>query len=107
MSQDKQSAMEAAFEAFTAACYTSDYWASMSPHDRQREVAYDRLKHEKRLPAAILAYLETLAGDEGTVEACAEQIADAMNMNRPGRLEDDAARAVLRTLATRAQGESL
>jgi hypothetical protein len=48
--------------------------------------------------AAILAFLEAALEDEGVIEAGAEAIADAMNMNRPGRLENDAARAALRAL---------
>ena len=47
---------------------------------------------------AVLAFLEAALEDEGVIEAGAEAIADAMNMNRPGRLENDAARAALRAL---------
>lgn len=40
-----------------------------------------------------------LAEDEAVVERLSDVIADAMNVNRAGRLEHEAALAVLRTLA--------
>ena len=52
----------------------------------------------KCVEAAILAFLDAAAGDEGTVEKVAESVADAMNMNRVGRLEIDATRAALSAL---------
>lgn len=48
--------------------------------------------------AAISAYLAHLAEDEAVVERLSEVIADALSMNRAGRLEHDAALAALRTL---------
>jgi hypothetical protein len=70
--------------------------------------------------AAILAYLSTLVEDEGAVEACAVGICEAEGLMWADQFsiqssngDPDAhesykhsARAVLRTLATRAQGES-
>lgn len=52
----------------------------------------------KCVEAAILAFLDAAMGDEGVVESLAEAVADAMNMNRVGRLEIDAARAALSAL---------
>lgn len=54
---------------------------------------------EEMAKAAISAYLAHLAEDEELTQRLAEVIADAMNMNRAGRLEHDAALAALRTLA--------
>lgn len=45
------------------------------------------------------ALLAHLAEDEAVVERLSEVIADAMNMNRAGRLEYEAAAAALRTLS--------
>lgn len=45
------------------------------------------------------ALLSHLAEDEAVVEKLSDVIADAMNMNRTGRLEHDAALAVLRALS--------
>lgn len=45
------------------------------------------------------AFIAHLADDEEIKAQFAEVIADAMNMNRAGRLEHDAALAVLRTLS--------
>ena len=51
----------------------------------------------------LIAYrdelLAHLAEDEELTQRLADVIADAMNMNRAGRLEHEAALAVLRTLA--------
>lgn len=49
--------------------------------------------------SAISAYLAHMAEDEELTQSLAEVIADAMNMNRAGRLEHEAALVVLRTLA--------
>lgn len=54
---------------------------------------------EEMAQAAISAYLAHLAEDEAVVERLSDVIADAMNVNRAGRLEHEAALAVLRTLA--------
>lgn len=54
---------------------------------------------EEMALAAVTAYLAHLIEDESVVERLADVIADAMNMNRAGRLEHDAALAVLRTLS--------
>lgn len=54
---------------------------------------------EEMALAAVTAYLARLAEDEAVVERLADVIADAMNMNRAGRLEHEAALAVLKTLA--------
>lgn len=45
------------------------------------------------------ALLAHLAEDEAVAERLSDVIADAMNMNRAGRLEHEAALVVLRTLA--------
>jgi hypothetical protein len=56
--------------------------------------------------AAIRAYLGALVEDEGAVEAVAEIIGDDMDASdRHCEFHYKAARAVLRTLLTRAQGE--
>lgn len=54
---------------------------------------------EEMAKAAISAYLAHLAEDEAVVERLSDVIADAMNVNRAGRLEREAALAVLSTLA--------
>ena len=59
--------------------------------------AYQRLTRVLA-KAALTAALEAALEDEGVIEAGAEAIADVMNMNRPGRLENDAARSFLRAL---------
>lgn len=50
-----------------------------------------------------LAFLEAALEDQGVIVAGAEVIADALNMNRAGRLENEAARSFLRALIARAQ----
>ena len=74
-------------------------------------------RHEARPPAeinesdvddaraAILAYLSALVEDEGAVEAVARSIM-AVDEIQMFHTPMDLARAVLRTLLTRAQGES-
>ena len=53
----------------------------------------------ERIADAVLSVIAHLAEDEAVVERVAEEIADAMNLNRAGRLEHEAALAVLSTLA--------
>lgn len=53
----------------------------------------------EQIADAVLSVIAHLAEDEAVVERLSEVIADAMNMNRAGRLEHDAALAVLRTLS--------
>lgn len=53
----------------------------------------------ERIVDAVLSVIAHLAEDEAVVERLSDVIADAMNVNRAGRLEHEAALAVLRTLA--------
>jgi hypothetical protein len=57
-------ALEAAFEAFSASCYTPDYWSSLPESDRVGQIAYDRDKYRVSLPAAITAALDYAMADE-------------------------------------------
>ena len=147
MSQDKQSAIEAAAEAFVKFNADNEWSLSqvqgfrygqdhvvrdcMLPGDRQeiwRKPVSNTSPEDMRnfidlyctqqaMGGAILAYLSALVEDEGAVEAAAIAIFGSWN-NKPVRVQkwDDIAevaketfrqdaRAVLRTLATRAQGE--
>ena len=98
MSQDKQCAIEAAARAYRNA----DPLPTMGDERRA-------------MRAAILAYLSALVEDEGAVEACARAVWDDREPEtrvweeKHEIFKDEwrrTARAVLRTLLTRAQGES-
>ena len=88
----------------------------------REELAEERAKisawtddERRAMRAAILAYLSALVEDEGAILAVTIAIATTSDVS-PEKTEDyeagettnmyDVARAVLRTLATRAQGES-
>jgi hypothetical protein len=148
MSQDKQSAIESAAEAFVKFNADNEWSLSqvqgfrygqdhvvrdcMLPGDRQeiwrRPVSntspedmrnfIDLYCTQQAMGAAILAYLNALVEDEGAVEACARAICkseevppDEVCATWEGgsvlqwETYRDATRAVLRTLATREQGE--
>lgn len=53
----------------------------------------------EQIADAVLSVIAHLAKDEAVANKLADVIADAMNMNRAGRLEHDAALAVLRSLS--------
>jgi hypothetical protein len=94
MSQDKQSAIEAAARAVRTAWRSG---ANPTDADLAR--------------AAIHAYLSALGQDEGAVEASMKSVLKSwkqagVKCSPDLEASELAARAVLRTLATRAQGES-
>jgi hypothetical protein len=132
MSQDKQSAIEAAARA--VANHLTPGWEKIhadKTHWRATHGVLEGIYSDENEPfqddcreaarAAILAYLSALVEDEEAVEAVAQTLCGLANP--PESLIDPAdhsefvrteaigyraeARAVLRTLATRAQGESL
>ena len=100
MSEDKQSAIEAAARAF----------------DDVADIGWGVTNLEDALKAAILAYLSALVEDEGAVEAvaramCIENMTDPDDIltskNVPRwQLWTYEARAGVHALLTRAQGES-
>jgi hypothetical protein len=95
---DKLSAMEAAARALAVenGLDPDDPTYQIGAMNPDRPVWMDHLSDAR---AAILAYLETLAGDEGTVRAVEDILRDpygGINMQ---------ARAVLSTLVQRAKGD--
>ena len=126
MSQDKQSAIEAAARA--VANHLTPGWEKIhadKTHWRATHGVLEGIYSDENEPfqddcreaarAAILAYLSALVKDKGAVEACARAV---WNDREPETrvweekheiFKDEwrrTARAALRTLATRAQGES-
>jgi hypothetical protein len=119
MSEDKQSAIEAAARAMCQNHHMPADDLVRTP-DGQSVPYWTEFEGDAR--AAILAYLSALGQDEGAVEAVARAIC-ADEYGNPDGFEaitlegverqtprwkycNRSARAVLRTLATRAQGES-
>jgi hypothetical protein len=117
MSQDKQSAIEAAAEARYPRLFSDDpHYAHQAASPQT--VEYARTEALANVREIVLAYLNALVEDEGAVEACARAMCKSEEVP-PDEVaytwEDgsmlqwetyrNAARAVLRTLATRAQGE--
>jgi hypothetical protein len=92
MSQDKQSAIEAAARAtYEQSDHYYGTWDSLDPSLREYAI--------KNAGVLVVAYLNALVEDEGAAEAV---LAEMLRWDHG----PEQARAVLRTLATRAQGES-
>lgn len=93
---DKLSAMEAAARAMSKALDRDN-----DRFDNPRN--YERESYMREATACVVAYLQALAEDEGTVEVCAQAI-DAEVKLRQGKFRSpiDEARAALSTLLQRA-----
>ena len=108
MSQDKQSAMDAACWEGVKASFRLRYGEEVD------DARLEDLKDANRIGgawecervaarAAILAYLGALVDEEGAVQACARAINVSAGNNSHWTFWEDEARAVLRTLIERAK----